>query len=167
MSNPFSQRVNRQLLLAQQQLDTSVDTSNASGRLRQIGILEAALFHLYRGYLEMLRELAENYQLESPESLTNVTELQEALMAVDKTPAEIQELVELKTNGFVADLLAAWSSLFQGPGSAPAKVGSARPDGLISTRQIGEAELDREKLATWLSRLREISDRHRDIMVEY
>jgi len=167
MSNSFSQRVNRQLLLAQQQLDKEVDTSNASGRLRQLGMLEAALFHLYRGYLEMLRELAENYQLESPESLADVAELQEALMAVDKTPAEIQELVELQTRGFVADLLAAWHSLFQGPGSTPSKAGSTRPDGLISMRQIGEAELEREKLVTWLSRLREISDRHRDIMVEY
>lgn len=167
MPNPFSQRVNRQLLLAQQQLDIAVDTSNASGRLRQVGIFEAALFHLYRGYVEMLRELAENYQLESPELLTDLETLRQGLADVDKTPAEIQELVELEANGFIANLLSAWKSLFQGFGSVPGKQASSRPEGLIMARQIADTDLDRETLADWLTRLREISDRHRDIMVEY
>lgn len=166
MSNPFSQRVNRQLLLAQQQLDVQVDIDSASGRLRQTGIFEAALFHLYRAYLEMLRELADNYQLDKPESLDTLSALSQALKQVGKTPAEVQELTELEARGFVAEILSAWKSLFQGP-QAPGEVKMQRPEGLISTRQIAETELDREKLSSWIGRLREVSDRHREIMVEY
>lgn len=167
MPNSFSQRVNRQLMLAQQQLEIEVDISNASGRLRQTGFCEAALFHLYRAYLEMLRELAENYQLDKPESLGTLADLRSALESVNKTPAEVQELTELETSGFIAQMLAGWHSLLQASSSSSGAVKAARPEGLISARQIAETELDKEKLNNWLQRMREISDRHRDIMVEY
>lgn len=167
MSNPFSQRVNRQLMLAQQQLAVEVDTSSASGRLKQLGVFEAAVFHLYRAYLEMLRELAENYQVESPESVASLADLQQGLEKLDKTPAEARELAELQNHGFIADLMGAWNSFFQVASSAPVKINAPRPAGLISAREVKDSELDRETLSIWISKLREVSDRHRDVMVEY
>ena len=167
MTNPYSQRVNRQLLLAQQHLDMQLPEEGASNRLRQSGVMESALFHLYRAYLDMLRELAANYQLERPEAITTVGELEQMMKAVDKSPAEVQELVELARQGFIAELLSSWQHLFRGPSSPEGQPKQARPQGLISTRSLKDWELDRQRLQGWLDRLREISDRHRDIMIEW
>jgi Family of unknown function (DUF6586) len=166
MSNPYQQRVNRQLMLARQHLEIEVSTDNASGRMRQAGLFESVLFHLYRAYLEMLRELADNYQLSYPDRITTIEQLVEAMNAAGKTSAETEELLDLQRQGFIADLLACWKHLFAGPAGEESEQ-KLRPVGLISTRQLQNWDLDKARLVQWLQSMTEISDRHRDIMVEY
>ncbi len=167
MANPFSQRVNRQLVLAGQHLQIPPEGTSASARLRHTGLLESALFHLYRAYLEMLRELAANYQVPQPGQISELSQLQSALAAAGKTPGEVAELVELRRNGFLAELIDCWQHFFAAPPEPGKEQPQSRPEGMISLRSLSNRDLDQARLEDWLRRLEEISDRHRNVMVEY
>ncbi len=166
MDNPYVQCVNRQLLLASHQLDLLKEAASANERLRNQGYLEAALFHLYRAYLDMLRELAANYQLPNPEDIAGAEDLRRAMSEMGKTSAEVNEFEELQHKGFIRDLKDSWQHLFSGD-YGQRKVDSAGAPNLISTRTVNSWELDYSSVEKWINRLREISERHRDVMIEY
>lgn len=170
MSNPYLGRVNQQLIFARHQLQSRLDETNASDRMRNQGLLNAGIWHLRWAYRAYIAEVGANYKLQQPELPVDARSLGGALQAINKHPAEAQELLKLENEGFIAELLAALGSIEQvEAGLIPAPPSEqSDPLKLIDISQEPEKiSYDFDDLANWIASFKELIDRHREHMIEY
>ena len=165
MNNPWRQPVNAHLRKAGALAELARRDAAGLSRLATEALLEASLLQLVFAIRAYLNELAENYQCAAAGSISSPAELQQALQAMDKQPAELNEILIADSEGWLKELYATHSRIGQhNPGGA-APVRQARP-GLIETRQVKAGELDCDSLEQWLTRVKELVERHREMMVE-
>jgi len=168
MANPYIGWVNLQLVAVRHHLNLLLEEKNANERLRNRGVLESAAWHLDRAYRYYLYELGANYQLKEPELNRTANELGNALEAIGKHPGEAAELSTLEKNGWVADLKQVLGSVEQ-LDSGPREQKNSIPAGELTLVDVSDeqVELSAETLATWLGNFKELTTRHREVMVEY
>ena len=170
MSNPYLGFVNRQLILARHQLSLRLEEKNASDKLRNEGLIEAALWHLGRAYRAYIAEVAANYKVPKPELPKDAKELSESLQAINKHPAEAQELERLASEGFISSLMSALIGMqtVQAGLFAPAPTETQNPLNIIDITELSEPlDLSFELLTEWVNAFKELIDRHREHMIEY
>lgn len=136
---------------------------------------QGAVFHLVQAYRHHLREVAAGYQCPQPPSMELASELLAALGAMDKSPGEAREMQHLEEEAgtWLNSLLASFAGF--GVVEAAAGVGPEQePDqnqkGLIAVRQATARDslpdLSPAVVAGWLEALRELVERHREVMFE-
>lgn len=172
MANPYIGWVNLQLVSVRHHLSLLLEESNANERLRNRGVLESSTWHLNRAYQYYLYELGANYQLKEPESNKSAIELGEALEAIDKHPGEAAELAQLEKDGWIADLKRALVDLDRPDSTPGAKLISQQAMASQAHLKLVNLEdepipLSAERLRNWLEKFKELTTRHREVMVEY
>lgn len=165
MNNPWRQQVNASLRKASLLCDLAERDGAELSRLGSEALLEASLLQLGFTLRAYFNELAENYQCAAAGNIGNLDQLQQALLDVDKQPAELNELLVARRESWLGQLLAAHDRIGQLKAASGGSVQQVRP-GLIETRQVQAGELDFDSLQAWLQRFRELLDRHREMMVE-
>ena len=170
MNNPFRSPVNAHLRKASVLAGLYLDSVNSSGsRLTQSALMEACVFHQYLVFINFLREIGENYQVANAANLNSLKELKNALDQINKTPAELKEVVSLAQQGWLSDLIKTYESLIRGDNlqtskqKTPVQTHSA---GLIQTKQLEENDADSSRIGQWNDHLKELVDRQREMMVE-
>jgi len=169
-ANPYSGRVGQQLLCTRQQLQACVAENSGNERLRNGGVLAAALWHLRLAYRLYLAELAANYQIESPPP--SAAALAQALAAAGKPAAEAAELLAAEEDGWAARLLASAcaAETVSPPASSTSSTANVSRRDALPLRDLGaEEESGRPpaaQIAEWLAQLQELVERQRAHMVE-
>lgn len=164
--NPWRQPVNAHLRKAQALVALAVQQVDQVSRLTSEALLEGAIWQLDRALVAYYNELAENYQCPEAGQLNGLDQLRQALGALDKQPAELNELQIAHNEGWIARFLAAQLKIKKLKSAAATAVQMPRP-GAIDTRQIDVDELDAEQVQGWCLRLRELVERQRELMVEF
>lgn len=137
-------------------------------------LLASAVMQQALAYRFYLRELGEIYQLKLLASIFNATQLQEALVQANRSPAEAEELVQLEgnTSSWLAQLLA----LNRAQEASPAPQATPKAfvgDGLINLVNISAeqepdaAPLACEQLVEYLTAFRQLVLRQRQTSAEY
>ena len=171
-------KVNQQIIFARHQLQLQAQSSDseplkANQRMRNQGMLYAGIWHLRLAYRYYLSEVGANYKLTKPEQAADAVHLSAALEAINKHPAEAQELQRLESSGFVGDILDVLKMIEQIEAglipAAPSEVALA--DNLLPMKDITAekdwSELTVDNLEDWIKRFKELVDRHREHMIEY
>ena len=177
LGNPYIGRVNQKLIFARHQLELRIELSeegqplSANERIRNQGILDAGIWHLNGAYRAYIAEVAANYRLANPEKPNTARELSSALEAINKHPAEAQELQRLEEDGFVRDMLHALENIEQVKAELPEKVqDSSNPDPL-ALREVteiqGSIQVDFACFSQWIAEFKGLVSRHREHMLEY
>lgn len=89
------------------------------------------------------------------------------MQARGKAAGEVDELLELESRGFVRDMLKIWAQFFAGQDGAEKSSQQGGNDALIAVKQLPDWQLDSDTLQGWVRQLTEISDRHREVMIEF
>ncbi len=163
----YTSAVNQKLLFASllhKQMAGAGDNRHLKAALGQ-----GAVFHLVHAYRHHLREVAAGYQCPQPPSMDGAGDLLAALGAMDKWPGEAREMqhLEEEAGSWLNSLLAS----FAGFGEVEAGGGAGpEQEGLIATRQASDRDslpdLTPAVVAGWLEALRELVERHREVMFE-
>lgn len=165
MANPYIGWVNLQMVSVRHHLSLLLEAKNANERLRNRGVLESAAWHMLRAYRYYLFELGANYQLSSPEDHQTADELGRALESAGKHPGEASELIGLEDNGWVSDLLGVNIAINR-PSPALGGPTLQKELAIIDLDRV-PVELTQDVLIDWLSKFKELTERHREVMVEY
>ena len=166
MNNSFRSKVNAHLRKAAALLEHSRAIQVEQGsRLAQDALVESSLFQLHLTLLNFFREIAANYQVENADQIASVDDLADALLHVDKQPAELNEIQTSEKEGWLAELKAAYAAVYKGE---PSKKSGAiiQPAGMIQTKQLSDEDLNFSRADNWLNKLRELIERQREMMVE-
>jgi len=161
--------VNQKCLFAAQLL-ASVNEKNSH---QTVAIVQSVALQLYQSWHWHLCDIATTYKVAEPDSVTDVESLIQLLEAIGKCPVEAMEMRTLLADkdSWATELLAAHSQLYQLPQIRKAEMDVDRlpviaVDALaIDGQQHVEWRLDAAQY--WLDRMRELVDRHRDMMVEF
>lgn len=161
--------VNQKLLFARLLLE-DIDQTGVNPYRHQ-AVLESVVFQLRLAYHFHLQEIAANYQCPQPGQVNVVAELSQQLRALNKWPAEAQEMQSLlDTDGsWLAQLLTSHDNCFLAGDTRTPETADPAPQFISLTRlDDGSAaiELTAESVRNWLSSLVEMIDRHREGMFE-
>lgn len=151
-------------------LENLAAPTNANQRLQQQALLDAGAFHLMCAYSHYLRELGENYALPKVSHIGSEEDLRTAFAAQGKSPAELQELLQLCERGdswlsrLKADYQACWQLVDES--QAPAADGRIQVVDLDAARANGEP-VSRVRLVEWYRALTDLIARQRETSAEY
>ena len=170
MNNPFRSPVNAHLRKASVLAGLYAEAINSSGsRLTQSALMEGCVFHQHLAFINFLREIGENYQVTNAANLNSLMELKSALDQINKTPAELKEVINLTEQGWLSDLIKTYQSLIQGDNLQANKQKlqvQTHSAGLIQTKQLEENDADFSRIWQWNDYLKELIDRQREMMIE-
>ena len=166
MSHSYVGCVNVQILHTRHHLGLVAEEKNTSDRIRNLGVMASAAWHLMRAFQFYLVELGANYQVPNPERISVSRDLCDALSAIDKHPAEANELRALEETGWIADLAAVLKQTERHP--LAKKLSSGVQDALdLTDLDTTSVNVDVDQLALWLTQFQELIERQRGLMVEY
>lgn len=144
-----------------------------SQRLQHRVLMDSSVLHLARAYGFYLRELGENYRIKGLAHISRADQLALALLNVDKSPSEAQELVALEKDAqsWLSQMLAADLALHASP-EQPKPAKAFTPEGLISVVDMSDEitlspSLDLALLELWLAEFRSLILRQRETSAEY
>lgn len=173
MANKSLAMVNQKLAYARatmRLLETLAVPANVSQRLQQQALLDAGAFHLMCAYSHYLRELGENYALPKVAHIDSEEDLRAAFAAQGKSPAELQELLQLceRDDSWLSRLKADYQGCWQlaDESQAPAGEGRIQVVDLDTPRSGGEA-VSRARLVEWYQALTDLIARQRETSAEY
>jgi len=166
VSNPFRNQVNGHLGKARWLLESlkSSQEEATSSRLGQAALQESCAHQLQLVLQKFLREIAENYQLPNAGQIQNSQDLEAALLAADKSPAELAEIRTSQSEGWLGQMDRAFQRI--GSPSSSASSSLVQSAGMIQTKSLDSTDLDAGSLELWYYNLRELVDRQREMMVE-
>lgn len=144
--------------------------ANAGQRMTSQALLDAGAFHLVCAYNHYLRELAEHYGLNPVADINTENDLQQALMAQGKTPAELHELQELRRqpDSWLNQLHASYSACWRLPGQKPVAHSATRIQALdLEASTAPPMPMTEERLQHVCQRLEELVSRHRESVTEW
>ena len=163
--NPFSSAVNQKLYLARLLLERCTPAQDAHGHA-ELALSQSAIFQLHCAYRLYLNEIASNYKVASTAFVNTADELSQALLAIDKHPAESRELqnLEQETGSWLNRLLLVYQGISQ-----PQPLGSTETDNLIPLQSVesSTASADFALVTSVLAGFGELLDRHRELMLEF
>lgn len=130
-------------------------------------MLNGAVFHLYCAYVTHLREISENYCCPDTAAIITANQLSSVLEQQNQSPSEAGEIVMLLDDGdsWLAKVLRAYHEIMAPPSVQPVPVSSTGIELLQDSST--SSEYTGQDVATWLSAMVEMSQRHRDLMQEY
>lgn len=145
-----------------QSLKASRQESDSS-RVGQAALQESCAYQLQLTLENFLREIAENYQLANPEQVQSSTDLEQALLAADKSPAELAEIRTSQSEGWLGQMNRAFQQIGK---ASSASSPTIQMTGMIQTKSLESTDLDASNLELWFNNLKELVDRQREMMVE-
>ncbi|MBQ0797823.1 MAG: hypothetical protein KBT63_00965 [Porticoccaceae bacterium] len=180
--NPYRDRVNQKLYFARLLLTLGVDRGiipddgrnqeSAQNRSLEQALFEGAVLHLGCAYRLYLQEVAENYQCSS-ESVVDIATLSAALARINKTPGEVQELVNLRADvgSWLGQLLAVLEgqNLLQAKPPAVQQLSTSDSGASIAAITLIEEllpELNAERIMAWHGAFADLVERQRELMTE-
>ena len=112
--NPFSSSVNQKIYFAKLLVNAGKSSDGNLIHL-ELAMSQSAVFQLFCAYQLYLNEIAANYRAATDPPMINVAHLSEALVAIDKHPAEAQELalLEQQRGSWLNQLLYYYSSVVE------------------------------------------------------
>jgi hypothetical protein len=165
--NPYLSIVNQKIFFCNLLLQ--------QGKLSELGLpkledalCQSALYQLECAYSFYLREIAATYQYKEAENVSSAQTLAAALNSMNKHPAEAQEIISLleREDSWLAQMLSAHRQLSLLPEQS-VSADPASPLALKDITQLHESvSLNYEQLSNWHASLIEMTDRHREMMVE-
>lgn len=164
-SNPYRGQVNAHLGKARWLLQSlaSSQEDSASSRLGQAALQESCAYQLQLALQNFLREIAENYQLPNADQIQSSADLERALAAADKAPAELAEIRTSQSEGWLGQMNRAFQQIGKANSSSSSSVQMV---GMIQAKALDSTDLDAKSLELWFSSLKELVDRQREMMVE-
>lgn len=180
--NPYRDRVNQKLHFARLLLtrgveggvDRGIDEKQKSAQDRSLeqALFGGAVLHLGCAYRLYLQEVAENYQC-SPEGVVDIATLSAALARINKTPGEVQELVNLRADvgSWLGQLLAVseGQNLLQAKPPAVQQLSTSASGASIAAITLIEEllpELNAERIMAWHGAFADLVERQRELMTE-
>jgi hypothetical protein len=163
--------VNQKLLFAEQ-LSTLLDKA-ASNHHVEMAVAQSITVQLHQAWVWHLQDMASNYRLKDPAAVSNTSDLVNALQGEGKQPTEAAELHNLASQrgSWVISLLNAHRQLYLLPELRRAQMDADRlPVLAIDTLSSVSAETgnwDLAEVRDWMVKMRELVERHRDMMVEF
>jgi len=167
----FMSAVNQKLLFAEQ-LSALLDEGSSNQHL-EIAVAQSITVQLYQGWVWHLQDMASNYKLKNPEVISTAADLLNALQVEGKQPAEAAELHSLscQPESWVVRLLNAHRQLYLVPEIRSAQMDADRlPVLAIDTLSADSGETvnwNLSEVISWVVQMRELVERHRDMMVEF
>ncbi len=160
--------VNQKLFFSNMLLEQLDKLDDPFGHLEK-ALCESAVYQLECGYRHHLREIADNYRSPQAESVKTVSELIAQLEAMGKHPAEAQEMayLEADSENWLSQLLACWRAFSEAP-LVDAEPDRASPIPLMQVSQTNTLPpLNAVQVSAWIDAMRELVERHRQVMVEW
>ena len=161
--------VNQKCLFAAQLLASA----NKKNRHQTVALVQSVALQLYQAWHWHLCDIASSYKVAEPDRVTDADNLVEMLEAMGKCPAEASEVRSLLAdrNSWASQLLTAHAQLYQLPQIRRAEMDVDRlpiiaVDALAADGQQ-QVEWDVELAQNWLDKMCELTERHRDLMVEF
>ncbi|MDF3013391.1 MAG: hypothetical protein K0Q78_1595 [Cellvibrio sp.] len=155
-------------------LNIPLSEPNATQRLQQQALGDAAVFHLAMALHFYLREHAEQHRIKNLSGIGSVQDLFLALQQEDKSSSESSELLELvqTTDTWLNQLTRYYDLLFRSPEKPRAKkaFGQENRIELIELTEIDvqpTLQLTPALLASWLDSFRALVMRQRETSAEY
>lgn len=173
MANKSLAMVNQKLAYARATmalLDTLSAPANASQRLQQQALLDAGAFHLRCAYSHYLRELGENYALPQVAHIESEEDLRKAFSAQGKSPAELQELLQLgeRSDSWLSHLKRAYQACWR---LADSNAVAADPSRIqvvnLDAAPESNEPISRARLTDWYRALTDLIARQRETSAEY
>lgn len=165
MVTAYLSAVNQKLLFARQLLSR---TDDKKSRQQGAAIAQSVAVQLYQAWLWHCRNIAENYKLQQVEAVDSANSLVDLLAEQGKTPGEATELQTLQNDpdSWVNDLLNAHRCLYQLPTIRKAEMDVNRLP-VIAVDAPDQVDWSIERANHWYSRMQELVERHREMMVEF
>lgn len=163
--------VNQKLLFAGQLLaiDVKMSVRGQQDSHQATAIAQSVALHLQRAWYWHLQDVASNYKMQDPEAVVSAASLLALLDAEGKTPGEAIELNDLEAdkNSWVAQLLDAHRHLYTVPVARKAEMDADRLP-MIAVDISGDSMVwDIQQARDWLAQMQELTERHRDMMIEF
>lgn len=161
--------VNQKCLFAAQLL-ASVNKKN---RHQTVALMQSVALQLYQAWHWHLCDIASSYKVAEADQVTDPESLIQLLNAMGKCPAEAIEMRSLLADkqSWAAQLMSAHAQLYQLPHIRKAEMDADRlPVIAIDALSVDGQQQVEWRLDTaqdWLDRMRELVDRHREMMVEF
>lgn len=142
--------------------------ANAGQRLARQAVLDAGIFHLVCAYNHYLRELAEHYAVTQVEQITTENDLEQALLAQGKSPAELHELQELRRQpeSWLTQLHASYDACWRLPNQKPVQ-SAMRIQALDLEAASAPLAMTEKRLQEVCEALEELITRHRESVTEW
>ncbi|MEH6544729.1 MAG: DUF6586 family protein [Porticoccaceae bacterium] len=179
--NPYRDRVNQKLHFARLLLtggvgrvvDRGTDEGRRAAQDRSLeqALFEGAVLHLDCAYRLYLQEVAENYQC-PPAGVVDTATLGAALARINKTPGEVQELVNLEADvdSWLGQLLAVSESQSLLQTKLPVQQVNTSDSGasIAAITLTAEVlpELNAERIMAWHGAFADLVERQRELMTE-
>lgn len=142
--------------------------ANAGQRLARQAVLDAGIFHLVCAYNHYLRELAEHYAVTQIEQITTENDLEQALLAQGKSPAELHELQELRRQpeSWLTQLHASYDACWRLPNQKPVQ-SATRIQALDLEAASAPVAMTEKRLQGMCEAAEELITRHRESVTEW
>jgi len=165
--------VNQKLLFAEQLSMLVAKKASGSNQHLEIAVAQSITVQLYQAWVWHLQDMASNYRLKNPAAVYNTADLVNALQLEGKQPAEAVELHNLsgQPGSWVMALLNAHRQLYLVPEVRSAQMDADRLPVVaidtLSSDSGGIGNLSLAEVRGWVVQMRELVERHREMMVEF
>lgn len=143
--------------------------ANTGQRMARQALLDAGSFHLVCAYRHYLRELAEHYALTQVANINTENDLQQALLAQGKSPAELHELQELRhqRDSWLTQLHTSYEACWYLSDQKPAVHSAGRIQALDLEAAAAPVAMTEERLQGACRALEELIARQRESVTEW
>ena len=165
MLSSYLSAVNQKLLFARQLL---AQADSKTGQQQGTALAQSVAVQLNQAWLWHCRNVAETYKLQELDLVVCANTLVELLAAQGKTPGEATELQNLQNNpdSWLCELLKAHQYIYRLPTIRKAEMDVDRlPMIAVDAPEVVDWSLERAEI--WLSRMQEVVERQREMMVEF
>ncbi|MDG1818701.1 MAG: hypothetical protein P8H31_02620 [Porticoccaceae bacterium] len=165
MLSSYLSAVNQKLLFARQLL---AQADSKTGQQQGTALAQSVAVQLNQAWLWHCRNVAETYKLQELDSVVCANTLVELLAAQGKTPGEATELQNLQNDphSWASELLKAHQYIYRLPTIRKAEMDVDRlPMIAVDAPEVVDWSLERAEI--WLSRMQEVVERQREMMVEF
>jgi hypothetical protein len=157
--------VNQKLLFARQLLSQA---ETKKGQQQATALSQSVAVQLHQAWLWHCRNVAETYKLQELDSVDCANTLVDLLAGQGKTPGEATELQNLQSDpqSWLSELLKAHRHIYLLPTIRKAEMDVDRlPIFALDAPETVDWSIERAQL--WLSRMQELVERQREMMVEF
>ena len=162
--NPYSSSVNQKLYFAKLLVNAGKSSDGSLVHL-ELALSQSAVFQLFCAYQLYLNEIAANYRAATDPPIINVAQLCEALLNIDKHPAEAQELshLEQQPGSWLNQLLSCYSSVIETSSLANNEVAGRIP---LQSIDKPSGALKYSTIEQIIAGFTELIERQRELMLE-